>query len=290
MHNFKGGTMENGCLYLVPTPIGNLKDMTFRAVEVLNNVSRIYAEDTRTSRHLLNHYSIETACYSYHKFNEKKRIDEIISVLKSGLSVAIISDAGSPGISDPSLYIVQACIQEQINVCPLPGASALIPAVTGSGFDVSQFLMLGFLPTKKTDLDRLLKTLETFPYPFVIYESPHRIMDTLQCLYDALGDRKICIARELSKMYESWYRGSLNILTQQPDLIKVKGEFVIVVQSAEQKEFKEEYIIKSIENYGDQYSTKELAKILADEYNVSKKTMYELLLNLRKPKGYKDED
>ncbi len=282
MHDFKGGAMENGCLYLVPTPIGNLKDMTFRAVEVLKQVSRIYAEDTRTSRHLLNHYSIETVCYSYHKFNEKQRIDEIVSVLKSGLSVAIISDAGSPGISDPSLYIVKACIQEQISVCPLPGASALIPAVTGSGFDVSQFLMLGFLPSKKSELDQLLEFLKNFPYPFVIYESPHRIVDTLKSLYETLGNRNICIARELSKMYESWYRDTLETIITQPDIIKVKGEFVIVVQSAERKEFNADDIIKNIDKYGDQFSTKELSKMISEEYGISKKTVYELLLKHKK--------
>jgi len=270
--------MEKGSLYLVPTPIGNLKDMTFRAVEVFNTVYRIYAEDTRTSRHLLTHYQISTPCHSYHKFNEKQRISEVLSLLESGLNVAVISDAGSPGISDPSNVIVAECVKQGINVIPLPGATALIPAITGSGFNSERFIMLGFLPNKKSESEQLLIKYANLDVPIVIYESPHRLGETLVWLKDKLGDREICIARELTKQFETWYRNRLSYFIEQSDEIKIKGEFVLVINSQEKSEITEADIINEINKYPGELSKKEISLLVSNTLGVSRKIVYNLLI------------
>ena len=268
--------MNKGTLYLVPTPIGNLKDMTYRAVEVLQDVYRIYAEDTRTSRHLLSHYKIETPCHSYHKFNEKKRLSELIMHLNSGFNLAIISDAGSPGISDPSNIIVNECINNDIRVEALPGATALIPAITASGFNSDRFVMLGFLSNKKQIASQTLKQYEKFDLPIVIYESPHRIIDTLKILYENLGD--ICIARELTKQFETWYRNRLSYFVNNPESVKIKGEFVVVINVAEKEEITDVDILREIDNCSEDLSKKEIANIVAEKLSISKKIVYEMLI------------
>jgi 16S rRNA (cytidine1402-2'-O)-methyltransferase len=267
--------MDQGILYLVPTPIGNLKDMTYRAVEVLKSVYRIYAEDTRSSRSLLIHYNIETPCFSYHKYNERQRASELLASLNNGLSIAIISDAGSPGISDPSNIIVKECINSGITVCPLPGATAFVPAITASGFDSEHFLMFGFLPNKKTELDNLMDEIINFPYPVIFYESPHRILETLNLIKAKLGDRKICISREISKLFESWYRGNISEIIKDEQL-KTKGEFVLIIGPQETKDIDDDQIIKEIAELSNSYSKKELSLIISEKYKISKKRVYEL--------------
>ncbi|HPY97189.1 MAG TPA: 16S rRNA (cytidine(1402)-2'-O)-methyltransferase [Candidatus Cloacimonadota bacterium] len=276
--------MEKGKLYLVPTPIGNLKDMTYRAIEVLQSVYRIYAEDTRTSYYLLSHYKVETPCHSYHKFNEVKRLKEMISFLNSGLSIAIISDAGSPGISDPSNIIVKECIVNDIDVIALPGATALIPAITASGFNSDKFIMIGFLSTKKQLAIQTLTKYANLDLPIVIYESPHRLTETLSLLHEHLGDREIAIARELTKQFETWYRNHISFFIENPDIIKIKGEFVIVINPAIKEKATDEDILDLSNNFSDDIPRKEVASIIAEKLDVSKNYIYNLLISKRKNK------
>lgn len=216
-------------LYLVPTPIGNLEDITFRAVRVLKEVDVIACEDTRTSRVLLDHYEIETPVVSYHDHNERRRAPDLVSRMQAGGDVALISDAGSPGLSDPGFYLVRECIRHEIPVTALPGATALVPALTMSGLPTERFYFEGFLPAKKgrrTKLERLAAQDATM----VLYESPHRIARTLKDLAETLGeDREAAVLRELSKKFEEAARGSLGSLARRFEDKKARGEFVVVV-------------------------------------------------------------
>lgn len=199
--------MENGKLYLVPTPIGNLKDITLRALETLRNVDIIAAEDTRQTLKLLNHFEIKKPLISYHKFNEQIKSDKIIDLLMEGNNVALVSDAGTPGISDPGSVIVGRCIEKKINFEVLPGATAITTALVYSGLDTTKFLFRGFLPRenkeRKIVTNDLLQSQETI----IFYEAPHRLIDTLEFLLDTFGDRKIAVCRELTKIYQEIYRG-----------------------------------------------------------------------------------
>jgi len=271
-------------LYLVPTPIGNLEDITFRAVRVLAEVDCIYAEDTRTSRILLQHYKITTPVKSYHQHNEKARSEEIIKQLLKGHSVAVISDAGSPGISDPSNVIVHKAISQGIAVCPLPGATAVIPALCASGFDTSMFYMAGFLPSAKKQCDVLLRQLSGFDVPIVVYEAPHRLQKTLSILLNHFGDADVSIAREISKVYETFYRGKLTTLFANFTDIVLKGEFVIVVIPEKSSV---DYATQIAELYNTKYTQQTVttaAKLIADELAISKNMVYETLLILKREK------
>ncbi len=231
---------DTGILYLVPTPVGNLDDMTFRAVETLKSVSTIACEDTRTSQKLLRHYEIETPVISYHKFNEKQRSEQLIRKLLEGKDIAVITDAGSPGISDPAQTIVQAARGEKIQVVALPGATAVIPAVTASGLDCDRFLFAGFLPDKLKDREALIAEIEYMKGTLVFYEAPHRIDRTLAYLLDKLGDRKAVIAREISKIHEEYVRGRISDLIGS-DYVR-KGEMVLVVEGCHERTVTDEYI------------------------------------------------
>jgi 16S rRNA (cytidine1402-2'-O)-methyltransferase len=273
--------MSTATLYLVPTPIGNLSDMTYRAVETLKSVDFIYAEDTRTSGILLKHYSISTPVSSYHKFNEKSRCSEIIELLQTGKNIAIITDAGTPGISDPSNILVRAVIDAGLNICPLPGATALIPALCVSGFDTERFIMIGFLPHKKKDREKLLKSLIDYEFPIIFYESAHRIPNLLSEINNYFGHADVSIARELTKIYESFYRGKISDLLEDIDSIMLKGEFVVVV-IPEKKNIDIEKMI--VEIYHAKYSREKIAiasKLIAEELNVSKRIVYNTLLEIR---------
>lgn len=224
-------TSETGMLFLVPTPIGNLGDITFRAIETLNSVDLILAEDTRTAKRLLNHYKIETSLGSHHSFNEHKAIESLIQKMKSGTKIALISDAGTPGISDPGFLLTRACKKEGLQVSCLPGATAMIPAIAASGLPCDAFHYEGFLPHKKGRQTRL-KYLCELPNTFILYESPFRLLKCLKELITFCGeDRPACVCRELSKIYEEYKDGSLSEIlayyTNNPD--KIKGEIVIVV-------------------------------------------------------------
>ena len=217
-------------LYIVPTPIGNLEDFTFRAINVLKDVDLILCEDTRRSKKLLTHYSIETPLRSHHKFNEHKEIGKIIDKILSGEKIALISDAGTPGISDPGFLAVRSCLENNIEVECLPGATALIPALVNSGIPFDKFVFEGFLPVKKgrkTKLEKLSEEERTM----IFYESPHKLLKTLKDFCNSFGpERKVSISRELTKIYEETIRLSLEdtikLFTEKPP----KGEFVIIVE------------------------------------------------------------
>jgi 16S rRNA (cytidine1402-2'-O)-methyltransferase len=220
-------------LFVVPTPIGNLDDMTFRAIEVLKNVDTIFAEDTRTSGKLLKHYGIKTGMRTYHKFNEHKIVEEIAEKIRGGESVALISDAGTPAISDPGFLLVRECIKNDIEVETLPGATAFVPALVNSGLPAEKFFFEGFLPHKKGRQTRL-KFLSELPNTIILYESPHRLIKTLQQLTEFLGkERKVSVSRELTKIHEETIRGTIEkVLLYFKNKTTVKGEIVIIVEGA----------------------------------------------------------
>lgn len=220
-----------GTLYLVPTPIGHLDDMTFRAVETLKRVDIILAEDTRSSQKLLKHYQINTPCKPYHSHNEHKVLSSWITQLKSGLSIALISDAGTPGISDPGYLLAKACIEAGVAITVLPGATALIPALVGSGLPAHAFCFAGFLPVKKGRL-KLIDQLAALPYTVILYESPHRLLKTLNQLCEKFGpQRRVCVCREISKIYETFDRGTLqDVLAMYRQKPKIQGEIVLVIE------------------------------------------------------------
>ncbi len=221
-------------LYVVPTPIGNLEDMTFRAVNELKSVDLILAEDTRTSGFLLKHYEIKTPMQSHHKFNEHKTLQHVIEKLKSGLNIALISDAGTPAISDPGFMLVRACVEQGIEVECLPGATAFVPALVSSGLPNDRFCFEGFLPQKKGRQTRL-KSLADESRTMIFYESPFRIVKTLTQLAEVLGPvRKASVSREISKLYEETVRGTLAELIEHFTQNSPKGEFVIVVAGFEE--------------------------------------------------------
>lgn len=221
-------------LTVVPTPIGNLEDMTFRAIKVLKEADLILAEDTRTSGFLMKHFEIRTPMQSYHKFNEHKTVENIVLRIKTGLKVALISDAGTPSISDPGFLVVRACVENEIDVECLPGATAFVPALVASGIPSDKFCFEGFLPQKKGRQTRLTK-LSTEMRTMVFYESPFRLVKTLTQFGEVFGtDRKASVSRELSKMFEETKRGTMTELAQYFTEHPPKGEIVIIVAGFEE--------------------------------------------------------
>ena len=217
-------------LYLVPTPIGNLKDITLRALEVLKQVDLILAEDTRTTSKLLNHYQVSTPLTPYHQHNEHKVLSHLVSQLQAGKTMAVVTDAGTPGISDPAFLLVRECVKEGIKVESLPGATAFVPALVNSGLPCNRFVFEGFLPLKK-GRQTLLKKLAEEERTIILYESPMRLVKTLEELAQYLGaDRPCSVSRELTKMYEENKRGTLREVADHFKSKTVKGEIVIVIQ------------------------------------------------------------
>ncbi|PKP11729.1 MAG: 16S rRNA (cytidine(1402)-2'-O)-methyltransferase [Bacteroidetes bacterium HGW-Bacteroidetes-4] len=226
-------------LFLVPTPIGNLDDMTFRAIKTLKEVDFILAEDTRTSGFLLKHFEIQNKLFPFHKFNEHKQLGAIIERIKSSQSVALVSDAGTPGISDPGYLLVKACVDNQIEVECLPGASALIPALVNSGLPTDRFVFEGFLPQKKGRMKRI-EALINEPRTLVFYESPHRLIKTLEQLKLVFEqERQVCVSREISKLHEENFRGSFTEAIAHFSAKAIKGEIVLVVEGGKNKEAKD---------------------------------------------------
>ena len=216
-------------LYVVPTPVGNLEDMTFRAIKVLKEADLILAEDTRTSGILLKHFEIKNAMQSHHKFNEHKMVESVVNRIKGGETVALISDAGTPGISDPGFLVVRECIKNDIEVQCLPGATAFVPAVVSSGLPNERFCFEGFLPQKKGRMTRL-KSLQSETRTMIFYESPHRLLKTLTQFGEYFGiERKASVSREISKLYEETVRGTLAELIEHFTNVDPRGEIVIVL-------------------------------------------------------------
>ena len=225
-------------LYVVPTPVGNLEDMTFRAIKVLKEADLILAEDTRTSGILLKHFEIKNAMQSHHKFNEHKMVESVVNRIKGGETVALISDAGTPGISDPGFLVVRECIKNDIEVQCLPGATAFVPAVVSSGLPNERFCFEGFLPQKKGRMTRL-KSLQSETRTMIFYESPHRLLKTLTQFGEYFGtERKASVSREISKLYEETVRGTLAELVEHFTNVDPRGEIVIVLAGLDDSKFK----------------------------------------------------
>lgn len=275
--------MKEGKLYLVPTPIGNLQDITLRALDVLKSVDEIAAEDTRTSLKLLNHFDIKKSLFSYHKHNEQGKSLDIINKLKSGLNIALITDAGTPGISDPGSVIVEKCIEEEINFEVLPGATAITTALVYSGLDTTKFLFRGFLPRENKDRNSVIEEVKNLRDTIIFYEAPHRLLSTLEYLKDNLGDRKIAICRELTKLHEEIYRGKISEALEFFCENRPRGEFVLVIEGKSDEVIKAEkeaqwsdlsiteHLLKVIEEGIDK---KEAIKIVAKERGLAKKEVY----------------
>lgn len=222
-------------LYIVPTPIGNLEDITLRAINVLREVDFILAEDTRTTSHLLRHLGIEKPMHSHHKFNEHATVGRVAEAIAQGKNVALVSDAGTPGISDPGFLLVRRCVEEGIDVVTLPGATALIPAVVQSGFPCDRFCFEGFLPQKKGRMKRL-EELSTETRTLVLYESPYRVVKCLEQLAETFGaERRVAVVREITKKFEESVRGTIVEVVDHFRENEPKGEFVIVVEGYDPK-------------------------------------------------------
>ena len=222
-------------LYVVPTPIGNLEDITLRAINVLRSVDFILAEDTRTTSHLLHHLGIEKPMHSHHKFNEHATVGRVAESIAQGRDVALVSDAGTPGISDPGFLLVRRCVEEGIDVETLPGATALIPAVVQSGFPCDRFCFEGFLPQKKGRMKRL-QELAQEPRTLVLYESPYRVVKCLEQIAETMGaERRVAVVREITKKFEETVRGTVVEVLEHFREHEPKGEFVIVVEGHDAK-------------------------------------------------------
>lgn len=269
--------MDSGTLYICATPIGNLEDITFRAIRVLGEVDLIAAEDTRHTLRLLNHFGIKKPLTSYHEHNAREKGAELVSKLKKGVDIALVSDAGMPGISDPGADIVKLAIEEAVEVTVLPGATASITALVLSGLDTGKFIFEGFLPSKKAQRKTELEKVKSYKKTTIIYESPHRILSTLKDIESILGGRKISISRELTKKYEETFRGTAKEALEKFKKSKVRGEFVIVIEASPQEDEAGQVDIKSeLNKYIEEgYSNSKAVKLVAKKHNIPKNTVYD---------------
>lgn len=272
---------ETPKLYIVPTPIGNLEDITIRALNTLKEVDVIFAEDTRTTNILLKHFEINKKLYSSHLYNEEKMITKELDYLKQGKNIAIVSDAGTPVISDPGYILVKEAIKNKYNVICLPGPNAIIPAVVMSGLAGGPFTFYGFLNSKESKRKKELENLRMSKYPIVFYEAPHRLLKTLNNMFEIFGDRKIAIVREISKKYEEVIRDNITNILEKLDTIK--GEIVIVVDgSTEEKGYENLSIIDHINLYlEDGMLPKDAIKKVAKERNLPKGEVYNEYLKFK---------
>lgn len=273
-------------LYLVATPIGNLDDMTYRAIHILNNVDKIYAEDTRNSFVLLSHYNIKTKVESYHEFNQNIKTKDIIRELKQGKNIAIITDAGLPVISDPGYKIVKEAIKEKIAVSTIPGASAGISALVASGLPPKPYTFIGFLDVKSSVRKAELKEYKYLKSTLIFYEAPHRITETLKDILEVLGDREVCIGRELTKKFEEYIHGTVKELLEIENL---KGEMVVLVEGYK------DVLVKDVD-YNQQidelislgHKPNEAIKEVAKMHNQNRQELYSSYVAYRN--GNKDEE
>lgn len=266
---------EYGKLYLIPTPIGNLDDITYRAINTLRDVDVVFAEDTRVTINLLKHFDISKKVESCHKYTEMKNKDKIINILKSGKNIGYVTDRGTPLISDPGNVIVDAVIEENITVIALPGPSALLPALNMSGISNERFLFYGFLQSKSSLAKKELIDLKEEKYSIILYESPHRILNTLELIFDVFGDRKIAVVREISKLYEEVIRGRVSEVISLAD--NIRGEIVLVIEGNNNIEDNNDYekLINELIDKG--YSKRDAVKEIAERYNVSKNKLYNMV-------------
>lgn len=271
-----------GILYIVATPIGNLEDISFRAVRILQSVDYIAAEDTRHTGKLLNHFQIKVPQISYHEHNQKQRIPELLDKLKAGKNIAVVTDAGMPGISDPGYEMVTACIDAGVNVVPIPGANAAITAISAAGLPSERFVFEGFLPTKGKERQQRLDLLETESRTIILYESPHRLEKTLADLANCLGsDRPIALGRELTKLHEEFWRGTIGEALSYYQSVPPQGEFTLVIagKSEATEEISDTTLKTELENLLKQgISRSEATKIMAERTSVSRRKIYQLAL------------
>ncbi len=276
-----------GKLYLCATPIGNLEDMTFRVVRTLGEVDLIAAEDTRNSIKLLNHFEIKTPMTSYHEYNKIEKGKKLVEKLQAGMNIALITDAGTPGISDPGEELVKMCYEAGIEVTSLPGAAACITALTLSGLSTRRFAFEAFLPADKKERQAVLKELVDETRTIIMYEAPHRLVKTLQELLEHLGNRRITVCRELTKRYETAFATTLEEALAYYEANDPKGECVLVLEGRSREELRQEEVAKweemSIEAHMEHYlaqgiQKKEAMKMVAKDRGISKRDVYQQLL------------
>lgn len=276
-----------GKLYLCATPIGNLEDMTYRVVRTLGEVDFIAAEDTRNSIKLLNHFEIKTPMTSYHEYNKIEKGKKLVEKLQEGKSIALITDAGTPGISDPGEELVKMCYEAGIEVTSLPGAAACITALTLSGLSTRRFAFEAFLPTDKKEKQAVLKELKNETRTIILYEAPHRLVRTLQELLEGLGNRRITICRELTKKHETAFQTTLEEAVSYYEMNEPKGECVLVLEGKSREELKAEEVAKweemSIKEHMDYYmnqgiAKKDAMKMVAKDRGIGKRDVYQQLL------------
>lgn len=282
--------MIEGKLYIVPTPIGNLKDITLRALETLKIVDIIAAEDTRQSIKLLNHYGIKKRLISYHKHNEQGKSQDIIGLLKDGNNIALVSDAGTPAISDPGSVIVKKCIEKGIDFEVLPGATAVIPALVYSGLDTTKFLFRGFLPRDNKFRKEIIEEIKDCTETIVIYEAPHRLLNTLKFLKENFDNRRISIIREISKLHEEVHRFTLEEAINYYKRNPTKGEYVLVIEGKSKEELEKEELDQwkelSISDHilfymNDGISKKEAIKMTAKDRKMPKSEVYKYSIDIK---------
>ena len=273
------------CLYIVSTPIGNLDDMTIRAIEVLKNSDIILCEDTRRSLKLLNYYNIKKKLVSYHKFNENKLINSIIEHINEGKILALISDARTPILSDPGNNLVKKCIQKKINIIPIPGVSSITSAMSVSGFK-DQFLFYGFLPKKQNELDKAFKLLSNYSFTQVFFVPAVKIDFYLTNLKKYFSGRKLLIAREITKIHETFYREDINDL--KPFKSKIKGELTLIVSEklSNDKVYNEEKIVNKAKKYLKKYSLKDTVNLIFEIEKTNKKKIYDTCLKIKNEKNF----
>ena len=268
--------IKKGHLYIVATPIGNLEDITLRAINTLKNVDIIAAEDTRHTLKLLNHFEISKPLISYHRHNEDTKTEVLIKELINGKNIALVSDAGTPGICDPGEEIIKECIEQNIEVIPIPGACAMINALICSGISTKEFIFIGFLPLNKKLRKEKLEEIQKANKTLILYEAPHKLESTLKDLKPILEDRKIVLAREITKIHEEFIRGDIDFLIEKSK--EIKGEIVLIIEANNKKEenklldlsLEEHY--KYYENQG--LEKKEIIKKIAKDRNVNKNEIY----------------
>lgn len=262
-------------IYFVPTPIGNLEDITLRSLRILREVEYIACEDTRTTKKLLDYYDIHKKLISYHKFNEKERIEELTNLAIEN-DIAVVSDAGMPGISDPGNILINALIEKNIDYTVLPGASAFTTALVMSGFNSMDFEFLGFMPSKKSEKNKFIKSISQKKHTLIFYETPHRIRETLKDLCEIIPDRKIAVVREISKIYEEV---KIFYIREYEEIsITEKGEFVVIIDVDDfVEEISDEFIISKLNELYEKGETKKSAvKKISKEYEINKNRVYEL--------------
>lgn len=267
---------SNGKLYIVATPIGNLEDITLRAIRILEEVDLIAAEDTRHTLKLLNHLNISKPLVSYHRHNEEIRVEELLENLKNGKNIALVSDAGTPGICDPGEMIVKKCIENNITITPIPGACAMINALIVSGIDTSEFVFLGFLPLNKKSRKIKLEEIKKANKTIILYEAPHKLKNTLNDLKTILESRKIVIAREITKIHEEYIRGTVEELIEITE--NLKGEMILIIEKNSIFEDNKLNTLTLEEHYryyeNQNLEKKEIIKKIAKDRNVSKNDIY----------------